>query len=70
MQGWLYLTGVVSVQTRQVLGYRGSSPITEELGVQVFNNSWAADQQRPSLIFHSDYGGQYIGGYYPLLQQR
>ena len=69
-QGWLYLAVVVSVQTRQVLGYSVSSRITEELVVQAFNNAWGAHPQTPGLIFHSDRGGQYIGAQYQLLLQR
>ncbi len=69
-QGWLHLAVVVSVQTRQVVGYSVASRATEELVLRAFANAWAAHPQKPGLIFHSDRGGQYISAQYQRLLQR
>lgn len=68
-QGWLHLAVVISVQTRQVLGYSVSKRLTEELVVKAFANAWALHPQRPGLIFHSDRGGQYWGNEFRQLLQ-
>ncbi len=60
---------VISVQTRQVLGYSVSKRLTEELVVKAFANAWALHPQRPGLIFHSDRGGQYWGNEFRQLLQ-
>ena len=67
--GWLHLAVVISVQTRQVLGYSVSKRLTEELVVKAFANAWALHPQRPGLIFHSDRGGQYWGNEFRQLLQ-
>jgi transposase InsO family protein len=68
-QGWLHLAVVISVQTRQVLGYSTSDRMTEDLVVKAFANAWALHPQRPGLIFHSDRGGQYWGNEFRQLLQ-
>ncbi|QII28964.1 IS3 family transposase [Stenotrophomonas maltophilia] len=68
-QGWLHLAVVISVQTRQVLGYSVSERMTEDLVVKAFANAWALHPQRPGLIFHSDRGGQYWGNEFRQLLQ-
>ncbi|UEX20252.1 IS3 family transposase [Stenotrophomonas sp. SI-NJAU-1] len=68
-QGWLHLAVVISVQTRQVLGYSTSDRMTEDLVVKAFANAWALHPQRPGLIFHSDRGGQYWGNEFRRLLQ-
>jgi len=68
-QGWLHLAVVISVQTRQVLGYSVSKRLTEELVVKAFANAWALHPQRPGMIFHSDRGGQYWGNEFRQLLQ-
>ncbi|MEE9888895.1 MAG: DDE-type integrase/transposase/recombinase [Stenotrophomonas geniculata] len=69
-QGWLRLAMVISVQTRQVLGYTVSERMTENVVLKAFPNVWALHPQPPGLIFHSDRGGQYWGNEYrqPLRQ--
>lgn len=62
-------TVVISVQTRQVLGYSVSERMTEDLVVKAFANAWALHPQRPGLIFHSDRGGQYWGNEFRQLLQ-
>lgn len=68
-QGWLHLAVVISVQTRQVLGYSVSERMTEELVLKAFANAWALHPQPHGLIFHSDRGGQYWGNEYRQLLQ-
>ncbi|MBH1405122.1 IS3 family transposase [Stenotrophomonas maltophilia] len=63
-QGWLHLAVVISLQTRQVLGYSVSERMTEEVVLKAFANAWTLHPQPPGLIFHSDRGGQYWGNEY------
>lgn len=69
LQGWVYLATVISVQTRQVLGYCVSERMTEDLVLKAFANAWSVNPQKPGLIFHSDRGGQYWGNEYRQLMQ-
>lgn len=60
-QGWLYLATVISLQTRQVLGYSLAERMPEDLVQQAFLNAWAACPAGPGVLFHSDRGSQYAG---------
>lgn len=57
--GWMYLAVVLSVQTRQVLGYSLAARMTDTLVMQAFENAWSRFPVGPGVIFHSDRGGQY-----------
>jgi transposase InsO family protein len=58
-EGWLYLAVVISLQTRQVLGYSLSERMPDELVKQAFCNAWSTAPAEPGLLFHSDRGSQY-----------
>ena len=58
-QGWLYLAIVISLQTRQVLGYSLSDRMPDDLVQQAFLNAWAASPATADTLFHSDRGSQY-----------
>jgi len=59
-EGWLYLAVVLSIQTRQILGYSLSDRMPDDLIAQAFLNAWRrSSQQRPGVLFHSDRGSQY-----------
>lgn len=58
-EGWMYLATVISLKTRQVLGYSLADRMPEELVQQAFLNAWAASAQKPGIVFHSDRGAQY-----------
>lgn len=58
-EGWMYLATVISLQTRQVLGYSLSDRMPDDLVQQAFINAWSASPGEPGLLFHSDRGSQY-----------
>jgi putative transposase len=58
-EGWLYLAVVLSIQTRQVLGYSLSDRMPDDLVEQAFLNAWQRSDGRRGVLFHSDRGSQY-----------
>lgn len=58
-EGWLYLAIVLSLQTRQVLGYSLSERMPDDLVEQAFLNAWSVNPVDGSVLFHSDRGSQY-----------
>ncbi|MGN8262196.1 IS3 family transposase [Pseudomonas sp. SMSB3] len=61
-EGWLYLAVVLSIQTRQVLGYSLSDRMPDTLVENAFLNAWNACSGTGGEIFHSDQGRQYASG--------
>lgn len=61
-EGWLYLAAVISLQTRQVLGYSLADRMPDELVLQAFENACSACPATAGLVFHSDRGSQYASG--------
>lgn len=58
-EGWLYLATVISLQTRQVLGYSLADRMPDDLVKQAFVNAWSATPVGHGVLFHSDRGSQY-----------
>lgn len=58
-EGWLYLATVISLQTRQVLGYSLSERMPDDLVQQAFENAWSTSPVSEGVLFHSDRGSQY-----------
>jgi len=58
-EGWLYLAVVLSVQTRQVLGYSLAARMPDDLVAQAFLNAWQRHPAESGILFHSDRGSQY-----------
>lgn len=58
-EGWLYLAAVISLQTRQVLGYSVAERMPDNLVQQAFENAWSAAPVSEGVLFHSDRGSQY-----------
>jgi transposase InsO family protein len=58
-EGWLYLATVISLQTRQVLGYSLSDRMPDELVQQALLNAWSGSPSAPGMLFHSDQGSQH-----------
>ena len=58
-EGWLYLAVVLSLQTRQVLGYSLSDRMPDDLVEQAFLNAWQRSSGPRGVLFHSDRGSQY-----------
>jgi len=58
-EGWLYLAVVLSIQTRQVLGYSLADRMPDDLVERAFINAWNASLGSSGVVFHSDQGRQY-----------
>ena len=58
-EGWLYLSTVIDLFSRRVVGWSLSNRITKELVIESLRN--AINERKPAsgLIFHSDRGSQY-----------
>jgi putative transposase len=61
-EGWLYLATVLSVQTRQVLGYSLAERMPDDLVEHAFLNAWHRKPAGTGVLFHSDRGSQYASG--------
>jgi len=61
-EGWLYLAVVLSVQTRQVLGYSLAERMPDGLVEKAFLNAWHREPAGRGVMFHSDRGSQYASG--------
>ncbi len=58
--GWLYLTTVMDLGDRQILGWNLSRGMrAEETSVEAFRQAVAKRRPAPGLLFHSDRGVQY-----------
>lgn len=69
LEGWLYLTIVLDVFSRKVVGYHMSDhmkteTVWEALKEAVCNQPEALRKDGPTLISHSDRGGQYTSEMY------
>jgi len=58
-EGWLYLAIVISLQTRQVLGYSLDDRMPDDLVQRALLNAYAACPAESGTLFHSDRGSQY-----------
>lgn len=58
-EGWLYLAVVLSLRTRQVLGYSLADTMPDDLVQRALLNAYAASPAAPGTLFHSDRGSQY-----------
>jgi len=58
-EGWLYLTGVIDLFSRQVVGWCLSDHMQASVVVDALRMAWFRRRPEPGLIFHSDRGSQY-----------
>ena len=65
-EGWLYLAIVLSIQTRQILGYSLSDRMPDGLVESAFLNAWSACSGSSGAVFHSDQGRQYASSKFRL----
>jgi transposase InsO family protein len=65
-EGWLYLAVVLSIQTRQILGYSLSDRMPDDLVENAFLNAWSACSGPSGVVFHSDQGRQYASSKFRL----
>ena len=60
-EGWLYLTAVIDLFSRQVVGWCMSEHMQASVVVDALRMAWFRRRPEPGLIFHSDRGSQYCG---------
>lgn len=58
-QGWLYLSVVIDLNTRMVVGWSLSNHMTADIVVNALKNAKARGYIADNAIFHSDRGSQY-----------
>jgi transposase InsO family protein len=58
-EGWLYLAVILSLRTRQVVGYSLADRMPDNLVQQALLNAYATNPAEPGTLFHSDRGSQY-----------
>ena len=58
-EGWLYLTAVIDLFSRQVVGWSMDSHMKASVVIDALQMAWFRRRPEPELIFHSDRGSQY-----------
>lgn len=66
-EGWLYLSVVLDVFSRRIVGWSMNKRMTDDLVVTAFKNAVVRRRPAPGLIFHSDRGSQYCSKRYQAL---
>ena len=60
-EGWLYLTAVIDLFSRQVVGWSMREHMQASMVADALRMAWFRRQPAPGLIMHSDRGSQYCG---------
>ncbi len=60
-EGWLYLTVMLDLFSRQVVGWSIQPRMTQQRVVDALRMAWFRRRPEPGLIVHSDLGSQYCG---------
>lgn len=60
-EGWLYLTVMLDLFSRQVVGWAIAPRMTSELVVDALRMAWFRRRPAAGLIVHTDRGSQYCG---------
>jgi len=69
-EGWLYVSAVMNVETRKIIGLSMNERLTEELATTALRQAVAREKPPAGLIHHSDRGRQYASyGYQALLKR-
>jgi putative transposase len=69
-EGWLYVSAVMSVESRKIIGLSMNERLTEELATTALKQAVAREKPPAGLIHHSDRGRQYASyGYQALLKR-
>jgi len=59
LEGWLYLTVILDVFSRKIVGWSMSERIDRTLVLRAIDNAITRRQPKGEVIFHSDHGVQY-----------
>jgi putative transposase len=69
-EGWLYVSAVMNVESRKIIGLSMNERLTEELTTTALKQAVAREKPTEGLIHHSDRGRQYASyGYQALLKR-
>jgi len=60
-EGWLYLSTILDLYNRQVIGWSMDDRLTQNLVLQSLNQALGRRKPDPGVVFHSDRGSQYAG---------
>jgi transposase InsO family protein len=60
-EGWLYLTVMLDLFSRQVVGWSIQPRMTQQLVVDALRMAWFRGRPAAGLVVHSDRGSQYCG---------
>ncbi|HDS8301840.1 TPA: IS3 family transposase [Escherichia coli] len=69
-EGWLYLTVVIDLWSRAVIGWSMSLRITAQLACDALQMALWRRRRPESVIVHTDRGGQYCSGDYQAMLKR
>ncbi len=69
-EGWLYVSAVMSVKSRKIIGLSMNERLTEEMASTALNEAIAREKPVKGLIHHSDRGRQYASHEYQGLLRR
>lgn len=58
-EGWMYLSVILDVCSRQIVGYSMNNRLTTDLVTEAFKRAIEWRKVEPGMIFHSDRGSQY-----------
>ena len=58
-EGWLYLSAVLDLYNRQIIGWSMEDSLTQNLVLQAFQQALGSRKPDPGVVFHSDRGSQY-----------
>lgn len=70
-EGWLYLSAVMDLHSRRIVGWAMREHMRVDLVLEALGHAYAARQPGPGLLHHSDRGSQYTAvAYQAFLQDR
>jgi len=69
-QGWLYMSAVMNVRSRRIIGFSLRDDLSQELVIAALRQAMESNRPEEGLIHHSDRGRQYATyAYQELLKQ-
>lgn len=66
-EGWLYLSTVIDLFSRRIVGWSLSNRMTKALVIQSINNAIDLRHPNPELLFHTDQGSQYASNEFKMV---
>ncbi len=69
-EGWLYVSAVMSITSRKIIGLSMNNRLTEEMASTALKQAIAREKPAEGLIHHSDRGRQYASYEYQTILKR